>query len=534
MARDSAPPRPQMVRLAAKRRRRQEHRQNRGSAREGLRALFVRMLHGLRIQDLEWLLNIDQLGESLRVYDKTSGSLLQVGSAVPWPVQWLLTRFHKKHMKRPVDTQGVAEALRHWERKMLWRWWHEAGDGCHERDTQSELEKAQADEVRRVRAMLKDVPTPSFTKNAPIEVKACLHACKSAVQRAVGQSRRRVGGRCTNMTELWRWGMRLLRSHGWATLPYDKEPGVCIVHRDVLQDLHAMVLNRPCYEPVSDDRLILQDIVRKEYFEITRAVGKLDGNAMRWTLDRSMHEPSFWYSARLMLTVKSHKDPVEFRNVHSSSRSAFAGLSCWLTAQLQPILDEQEHILKDCPSFVRRLAVLGAPVPGEYMVRIDIKEFYMSGSPEQLSELACRILPCGPRRDLARKVAYFLLHNQFIMSNRLEGGLWRVIQGSGQGQQHSGAIADACFLVLVDQWVRGPNIDRAFALREYTRFKDDVFIVLADRGRWKQFWHCMRYRCRDVYRLWVERISPQEVNMLAAGGLMLGLLSPRNASEESH
>ena len=363
--------------------------------------------------------------------------------------------------------------------------------------------------------MLKDHKAPKCSKQAPVEVKSLLHACRRSLLESVADSRQKtLIGTCSNMSSLMRWAMQLMKANGWATLPYDKEPGVCIVHRDVVKGVHEEVLRRGCYEPVGEDPELLQRCLRTSYFQLTKEVGKIDGASMQWTIDRSMNEAKFWYSSRLLLTVKSHKSPVEFRNVHSSSQSVFAGLSCWLTCQLQPILNAEQHILRDCPEFVRRLRLVPHPEETDTMIRIDIKEFFMSGTAEQLSSTACQIIPGGPRRELVQRVARFLLESQYLFSSRTEG-LWRVTQGSGQGQQHSGAIADAVFLVLVDWWVRRASVLKAFSVKEYCRFKDDIFMITGDKKRWKDMLHCMKHRCRGIYRLWVERVSSENCVMLA-------------------
>ena len=80
-----------------------------------------------------------------------------------------------------------------------------------------------------------------------------------------------------------------------------------------------------------------------------------------------------------------------------------------------------------------------------YMIRIDIKHFFMSGTPEHLAEYASRILPQGHRRIYHDAVLWFL-HNQYIKSGVIKHStVFKVVRGAGMGLPASGPITDSVF-----------------------------------------------------------------------------------------
>ncbi len=48
-------------------------------------------------------------------------------------------------------------------------------------------------------------------------------------------------------------------------------------------------------------------------------------------------------------------------------------------------------------------------IPGKKIkaIRIDIKDYYLSGEHEQLAQYAAKVIPEGPRRGLVQKVLFF-------------------------------------------------------------------------------------------------------------------------------
>ena len=421
-------------RLAKRLRMREYREEKKPDQQHRVHDFFRRMLDGLDRQDLHFLLHLDSFPE-VRAYNDDLRMLIQVDEFVPWPVKWLLARFHKKHSfvgRQMLAQDKVQGALRQWRRKMEWRWWH-SQNSTHD------------DSPLRISG----VKTPHCDKMIPCEIRGWLHDVERQIWMGVKMSRSaaRRGRKFSNLPEMVRWAFRLMRDRAWQAFPLDKEPGVVLVTRDVADRVHQRTLEGPCYIRVREAADMVQQQLRLEYFSLATRIGKLDGARLTWQISRSMNEPDFWYSSRLLLLCKSHKTPVTWRNVHSSSTSALAGLSAWLTRELQTRLDQFDHILRDSREVVRRIRELPS-LEGDdvYMVRIDIKEFYMSGTAETLSELSSKIVEKGPRRALLKDAIQWLLQNQYIVCDRVPDLLFRVVVGSGMGQTHSGPVAESALL----------------------------------------------------------------------------------------
>ena len=77
------------------------------------------------------------------------------------------------------------------------------------------------------------------------------------------------------------------------------------------------------------------------------------------------------------------------------------------------------------------------------MYRLDMKRFFMSGTPPDLCDNAVAILPTGRRRDLLSRVLLWLLDSQWISSKMHNDRCFKVMRGSGMGLTHSSAVCDA-------------------------------------------------------------------------------------------
>ena len=60
----------------------------------------------------------------------------------------------------------------------------------------------------------------------------------------------------------------------------------------------------------------------------------------------------------LQMNIKTHKCPVEFRNIHAAGRNIFLGLSTLVGNILRARLDSFEHILVNSTQFVRKIQTL--------------------------------------------------------------------------------------------------------------------------------------------------------------------------------
>lgn len=107
--------------------------------------------------------------------------------------------------------------------------------------------------------------------------------------------------------------------------------------------------------------------------------------------------------SRLINTLKSHKVPLEFRNIHACPQSTFSGLSWRVKSQLEAKPRDLPHIIASNDSFLRDVRKM-CRAPNSHFLRLDAKSFFMSGTPPTLSADAAAIIADGPiLSDLLRR-----------------------------------------------------------------------------------------------------------------------------------
>jgi hypothetical protein len=214
---------------------------------------------------------------------------------------------------------------------------------------------------------------------------------------------------------------------------------------------------------------------------------------------------------------KTHKKQgeVEHRNVHAAPSYCFAGLGKWLEFVLQTELNKFRHLVMSTNDFVERVQSIHMDEMS-FMARIDAKHFYMSGTIHQLIESSVQIIPDPKTKEFAIRVAFFLLHNQFIQSSHCPHRIWRVVRGSGQGLGHSGAIADAAFFICVERrWTLSSRVCDAFGILSYLRFKDDIWIAGNKPLGYGKYMAGMHKRVHGFFKLETVELSCHRVDMLA-------------------
>eukprot|EP00439_Symbiodinium_sp_Y106_P000763 s11295_g1.t1 len=117
-------------------------------------------------------------------------------------------------------------------------------------------------------------------------------------------------------------------------------------------------------------------------------------------------------------------------------------------------------------------------------MRVDIEDFFMSGTVDELVNTTIPLIPrC--RRNTNRKALTFLLNHQYVVSVLITERTYKVVKGTGMGVRHSGAVADSSFFTLVEHdFVTEKMQDRlelSYGISHYFRFKDDIFFVAAQR-----------------------------------------------------
>jgi len=164
--------------------------------------------------------------------------------------------------------------------------------------------------------------------------------------------------------------------------------------------------------------------------------------------------------------------------------------------------------------FVERLRGIDLPDQECYLVRIDMAHFYMSGEFGEIVEDVLRLVPKGPLRQLMGDVLWHLLDAQFVRSPLLRGRTFKVVEGSGMGLVHSGAVSDLALCARAEiSWACRSDVQDAHQILCWLRFRDDIFVVGADKGLLKAFYSEFSRRCK-YFETEVVQWSRCSVSML--------------------
>jgi hypothetical protein len=183
--------------------------------------------------------------------------------------------------------------------------------------------------------------------------------------------------------------------------------------------------------------------------------------------------------SRLMVTVKTHKNPVTVRLIHSSVNSCFNGLGAALNRVLQPKLIGLSHLCTCSEDVAEKLA--GLPTTAScLLLKLDISDFYLTGEHEFITaEVGASIVDRDERQFVLSSLRV-LFPLQFVSHNFDPGSelhtVYRVEQGSGIGLKHAGAVSDWLFWVRVEKGLLQRKA--ALGVLMYLRFRDDLFVVL--------------------------------------------------------
>ena len=128
------------------------------------------------------------------------------------------------------------------------------------------------------------------------------------------------------------------------------------------------------------------------------------------------------------------------------------------------------------------------------MIRIDVVDLFMSGSPALLAVAASDVIVDPSLRSFVARAIHWLLANQLVGARGL-GDTFRVLLGSGMGLEHSSAVAYAAFFSRVDRWFLQAGVTLRFLISSLCRFRDDIF---PSREGGKGIWTCWPGCCAHV------------------------------------
>ena len=371
--------------------------------------IFLNWIKHASHPDLCFLIDHDRWTPSINFYNEREREIAQPLD-LPWPVEYCLYRWSTRHIHtscRSARGDIYIHALKEFENKLMWR-------------TKLRRNDAPQPPFKIPHASTPTCP-PFLSAEYPM-VRAWIARCRgilsSAISRDICQYRSSAISAARASLPLWRVARRMLRRRNLCVVPNDKLPGYTVINADAYRRAHDEILKSEAYRPTLPMEASM-DYVFAGYRRVCSAIAKLDANIgiTAHHLLRSLTVPQSAPYTRLMLNIKSHKPKgeVEFRNIHAGSTWAFNGVACWISHQLQTPLDQLQHLLKGDRQLVEQLQQVRYE-PSDKMYRIDIKHFYMSGSPEVLSAQSCQLLPKSPRQTVLKDAIEWTLVHQWVQS----------------------------------------------------------------------------------------------------------------------
>ena len=133
------------------------------------------------------------------------------------------------------------------------------------------------------------------------------------------------------------FGLEILSKIGLEAVADDKDGGYSLVDPEVLTNIHLQLLGNGQYFETDfanwDERCAEASM---SYSALCKRVEDLEQEPeLAREFCKSLSVPGAAIEVQLVVSCKSHKPPgaVQFRNIHSAPRHAFAGLEMWSAKQ---------------------------------------------------------------------------------------------------------------------------------------------------------------------------------------------------------
>lgn len=219
-----------------------------------------------------------------------------------------------------------------------------------------------------------------------------------------------------------------------------------------------------------------------------------------------------------MCTIKTHKQRVSLRILHSGTGHPFTALGHAIGVHLDSYLNSFNHLHRCTKTVLDQIRRKVFP-QNICFCKLDIDDFYMSGTAGDLSLYSAMDMPAS--REL-RELIFQMLASQRVelpidYQNKVES--YTVNIGSGMGLHASGAISEKVFLELVEKpFAIKPSIQEEYGIMLYARYRDDILII-ADRDknyRWWMFGREIMRRAAPIYKVSLDEIKSNQIAYLDA------------------
>ena len=155
------------------------------------------------------------------------------------------------------------------------------------------------------------------------------------------------------------------------------------------------------------------------------------------------------------------------------------GLATWAASRFRCKTKVLAHLVQSSGQFVKAISQR-VPVGRSLFIKLDVKDFFLSGSIEEL----CRDGTLGfegEEKKLLDRALWLILDYQYVKSANHPDKVWKSRRGSGMGLVHSGDLMDWVLFAKMEKWfAKSPGMLWEFGITGYYRYRDDVLILATD------------------------------------------------------
>ena len=266
-------------------------------------------------------------------------------------------------------------------------------------------------------------------------------------------------------------------------LPCDKDGGMAVTSTSsLLQATHELLNNVNLYRRISIvDCNGFMDVL--EDYRMAAVAVSVEKPKLRSALLSGLRQPDpcSKVAAKLQNTVKTHKPSgsVTLRPIHAFSGSPMEPGMKYMNSLLKPGLSKLPHLLRDANDLVSKLRSFKVP-HGARWLKLDVKDFYMTGAHPLLVEESSKIVEPSMRADY-KCLAESILENQYVVSDMCPQSFYKVVTGTGMGMIPSGCVSDSVLYSLLEKgFILKPHNRQRFSVYFYSRFRDDILLIVGD------------------------------------------------------
>ena len=401
-----------------------------------VQGLFANLIGNLSFSEVSNLRGRGVGTPQLYIYDPLSCTARKPEfMEIDWITEFLLTKYHKKHVflpgRKPL-LPDISIGLRQWRDRLRLR--------SHFGDSSCNIGLAS----RGHTAVCHDPCDPLLEDYFNDVTNNIFQHC--AMELDKWSHRHRSG---SNTPGIVRLGFTLLKRSPFMVLPSDKDGGFVLLLRTLAPTMFKDMLNSNSYRPDSISECEVNNIMRK-YFKLCRAIeDTTDIPGLKSALTSDARKfGARGLTSMLNVTIKTHKPAgaVVPRAIHSSVKHTFAPAMRWSRRILNERLCTFSHLVRDSADMVQKLDSISV-LPNDKFLKVDIRDYFMSGDQEEIANLSSKLVPDSIRSDW-RHIVEFILLNQYV-SFQGSSQSWNVHVGSGMELIKSGEISDAAFLSFV-------------------------------------------------------------------------------------